>query len=253
MAWSTAEVARASGVTARTLRYYGEIKLLSPAWIGPGGQRYYEESQLLRLQQILLLRELGLALDEIGKILDSQMDELEALRAHHQRLVEERKRLDMLTRTVARTIAELQQAREENTMPKINRPENLFAGFSPSQYETDLREGWPELARRSEQVAASMTPDEIEQGQRERTAQMIRMAELMAAGTPVDAAAVQAEVDSQYQAMAQVQAMDAAQFRAIGQACVDNAQWRAAYEAVAVGLAEYQRDAIRAYADARLT
>ncbi|WP_197085386.1 TipAS antibiotic-recognition domain-containing protein, partial [Saccharothrix sp. ST-888] len=37
-----------------------------------------------------------------------------------------------------------------------------------------------------------------------------------------------------------------------GQACVDNEQWRAAYEAIAAGLAEYQRDAIQAYADANL-
>lgn len=252
MAWPIAEVARMSGVTARTLRYYGEINLLSPAWIGPGGHRYYEESQLLRLQQILLLRELGLGLDEIGKVLDQQVDELEALRAHHQRLVLERKRLDTLTRTVARTITELQKAREENTMPRINRPENLFAGFNAAQHDAELREEWPELAQRSEHLAASMTQSDIEQGQRERTAQMIRMAELMTAGVPADAPAVQAEVDSQYQALAQFQMTDAARFRAIGQACVDNEQWRAAYEAIAAGLAEYQRDAIQAYVDIKL-
>ncbi|KJK54931.1 MerR family transcriptional regulator, partial [Saccharothrix sp. ST-888] len=248
MAWPIAEVARMSGVTTRTLRYYGEIDLLSPAWIGTGGHRYYEESQLLRLQQILLLRELGLGLDEIGKVLDQQVDELEALRAHHQRLVLERRRLDILTRTVARTITELQKAREENSMTRINRPENLFAGFNAAQHDAELREEWPELAQRSEHVAASMTQADIEQGQRERTAQMIRMAELMTAGTPTGAPAAQTEVGSQYQALAQVQVMDAAQFRAIGQACVDNEQWRAAYEAIAAGLAEYQRDAIQAYA-----
>lgn len=53
MAWPIAEVARMSGVTARTLRHYDEIGLLSPARIGTNGHRYYEERQLLQRQQIL--------------------------------------------------------------------------------------------------------------------------------------------------------------------------------------------------------
>ncbi|MFJ3790982.1 MerR family transcriptional regulator [Kitasatospora sp. NPDC090091] len=254
MAWPIAEVARMSGVTARTLRHYGEIGLLRPAWIGVNGHRHYGESELLRLQQILVLRELGLGLSEISEILSEQVDQLESLRAHHQRLVEERKRLDILTRTVARTIAELQNAKEDNTMPNINRPENLFEGFSPSEdhFGDDVRENWPELTEASQRRAAAMTPEEVEQGQRERTAQMIRMAELMVAGTPADDPAVLAEVDAQYQAMAQVHVMGAEEFTAIGEACVANEQWRAAYEQIAAGLAEYQRDAIVAYADTRL-
>jgi hypothetical protein len=49
MAWPIAELARMSGVTARTLRHYDEIGLLPPARIGSNGHRYYEERQLLRL------------------------------------------------------------------------------------------------------------------------------------------------------------------------------------------------------------
>jgi DNA-binding transcriptional MerR regulator len=55
MAWSIADVARMSGVTSRTLRHYDEIGLLAPASIGSNGHRYYEEAELLRLQQILQL------------------------------------------------------------------------------------------------------------------------------------------------------------------------------------------------------
>ncbi|WP_035859783.1 MerR family transcriptional regulator [Kitasatospora cheerisanensis] len=80
MAWPIAEVARMSGVTARTLRHYSEIGLLRPAWIGANGHRHYAEDELLRLRQILVLRELGLGLREIGEILSSQADRLEALR-----------------------------------------------------------------------------------------------------------------------------------------------------------------------------
>ena len=62
MEWPIAEVARMSGVTARTLRHYDETGLLPPARTGAGGHRYYGPAQLLRLQQILVLRTLGLGL-----------------------------------------------------------------------------------------------------------------------------------------------------------------------------------------------
>jgi len=50
-----------SKVTSRTLRHYDAVGLLAPAWVADNGRRYYEREQLVRLQQILLLRELGLA------------------------------------------------------------------------------------------------------------------------------------------------------------------------------------------------
>ncbi|GAA3378568.1 hypothetical protein GCM10020367_58590 [Streptomyces sannanensis] len=82
---------------------------------------------------------------------------------------------------------------------------------------------------------------------------MIRLAELMAADLPADADPVQAEVDAQYRALTEVRAVSAEEFRAIGRSCVDNEAWHAAYERVAPGLAAYQRDAVEAYATARLS
>ena len=72
MAWSTAQVARMSRVSSRTLRHYDRIGLLPPARVAGNGYRYYERDQLLRLQQILVLRELGLDLDAIRRYLEAQ-------------------------------------------------------------------------------------------------------------------------------------------------------------------------------------
>ncbi|WP_406222423.1 MerR family transcriptional regulator [Streptomyces decoyicus] len=253
MAWPTAEVARMSGVTARTLRHYDEIGLLPPARIGSNGHRYYEEAQLLQLQQILVLRALDVGLPEISRILAAQVDELEALRGHHRRLLAERDRLDVLAGTVSRTITELERSRMEGRpMTCINRPENLFEGVRPAQYMESLRD-FPELAGAIERRTSTMSEAEIEAGHRERTAQMIRLGELLAAGTPADAEAVQAEVDAQYRALVELRAVSAQEYRAIGRSCVENEPWRAVYEAIAPGLAEYQRDAIEAYATTRLS
>ncbi|MFG2986462.1 MerR family transcriptional regulator [Streptomyces sp. NPDC048258] len=247
---SIAEVARMSGVTARTLRHYDEIGLLPPARIGANGHRYYEDRQLLLLQQILVLRALDVGLPEIGRILAEQVDEVEALRGHHRRLLAERDRLDALAGTVARTIVELEQSRKDGQTMTINRPENLFEGVQPSQYEENMRD-FPELAEEVGRRAATMSQADAEAGHRERTAQMIRLAELMAAGHQADAEPVQAEIGAQYRALTELRAVSAEEYRAIGRSCVDNEVWRAAYEAITPGLAAYQRDAIEAYARSR--
>ncbi|MQS11602.1 MerR family transcriptional regulator [Streptomyces kaniharaensis] len=253
MAWPIAEVARMSGVTARTLRHYDEIGLLPPAWIGSNGHRYYEERQLLQLQQILVLRALGVGLPEIARILGDQVDELEALRSHHDRLLAERDRLDALAATVSRTIAELEQSRKDGTpMTSINRPENLFEGIQHTDVEDSLRD-FPEHAEAALRATAAMSQAEVEAGQRERTTQMIRLAELMTAGHPADAEPVQRRIDTEYRALTALRPVSVEEYRAIARAVVENAQWRAAYEAIAPGLAAYQRAAMEAYAVARLS
>lgn len=199
-----------------------------------------------------MLRALDVGLPEIGRVLADQVDTVDALRGHHRRLLAERDRLDALATTVSRTIAELEQSRRDGRpMTAINRPENLFEGIQPSQYEGNLRD-FPGLAEEAGRRAAVMTPAETEAGQRERTALMIRLAEHMAAGVPVDAEPVQAEIEAQYTALTALHAVSADEYRAIGRSCVDNERWRAAYEAIAPGLAAYQRDAIEAYAASRL-
>ncbi|MFF2777466.1 MerR family transcriptional regulator [Streptomyces sp. NPDC058052] len=251
MDWPIAEVARMSGVTARTLRHYDETGLLPPARIGAGGRRYYGERQLLRLQQILVLRALGVGLCDIGRILSEEVDEVDALERHHQRLLAERDRLDVLAGTVSRTIAELKQSRKDGNPMTINRPENLFEGVTPSQYEENMRD-FPELAADVGRRAATMSEADADAAHRARTAQMIRLAELMAAGHPADAEPVQAEIHAQYRALTGLRAVSAEEYRAIGRSLVGNETWRAAYEAIVPGLAAYQRDAIEAYAITRL-
>lgn len=253
MAWSIAEVARMSGVTSRTLRHYDEVGLLPPAWVGSNGYRYYEEGELLRLQRILVMRELGLGLVEIGAVLAEQVDRVEALRAHHLRLVAERDRLDTLVRTVARTIAELEEAKGMDDMTKINRPENLFEGFDGTRQSDEARERWPQAWEQSRQVIETLSAEDVEQWQREVTAQMIRIAEFMAAGTPVADPAVQAEIDAHYQGVCRFWTPNATAYKGLAQTYVDDPQFRRNFDKIAEGLAAYQRDAMVAYADTRLS
>jgi MerR family Zn(II)-responsive transcriptional regulator of zntA len=68
--FSSGDLARATGNTVRTIRFYEEEGLLTPAVISDGGHRRYTEDDLERLRLITDLRELGLSLLEIRSILD---------------------------------------------------------------------------------------------------------------------------------------------------------------------------------------
>jgi len=67
------DAAARAGVSARTLRYYEELGLLSPSGYTAGGERRYRQDDLVQLDRILELREvLGMNLEEIKRFLDSE-------------------------------------------------------------------------------------------------------------------------------------------------------------------------------------
>lgn len=73
------DAATRCGVSARTLRYYEELGLLTPSLYTPGGERRYTDEDLTQLERILELREvLGMNLDEIKEFLafETRLDEL---------------------------------------------------------------------------------------------------------------------------------------------------------------------------------
>ncbi|MGC5324217.1 MerR family transcriptional regulator [Brevibacillus sp. SYSU BS000544] len=67
--WKVGELAKLTGLTIRTLRYYDQIGLFSPSGYSDSGHRLYNEEDLSRLHQILALKELNLSLDEVKSVL----------------------------------------------------------------------------------------------------------------------------------------------------------------------------------------
>ncbi len=89
MAYTVKKLAKISEISIRTLRFYDEIGLLKPAYYGDNNYRYYEEEQLLMLQQILFDRELGFPLNDIQMIIISDdFNKIDALISHKKILVE---------------------------------------------------------------------------------------------------------------------------------------------------------------------
>ena len=92
------EFAGFTGVSVRTLHYYDEIGLLTPAFVDRStGYRFYDENSLLRMQEILFYRELDFSLKSIGEILSSpNYDKNKALKEQKHLLTLKKERLERL-------------------------------------------------------------------------------------------------------------------------------------------------------------
>jgi DNA-binding transcriptional MerR regulator/quercetin dioxygenase-like cupin family protein len=124
MAYTVKQVSAMSGVSVRTLHFYDEVGLLKPAYVGANGYRFYEEPQLLSLQQILFYRELGFELKQIKEVVNrADFEKLAALQSHRTVLEQQLARTRSLIETIDKTIEHLQGT-------KIMKTEELFQGFS---------------------------------------------------------------------------------------------------------------------------
>ena len=125
------EFAQFSGVSVRTLHYYDEIGLLKPSCVDRStGYRYYDETSVLRMQEILFYRELDFPLKSIGEILsDPQYDKNEALRQQRKLLELKKKRLEKLICAI------------DGAM----KGENIMKAFDNSEFEkhkVEAKEKW---------------------------------------------------------------------------------------------------------------
>lgn len=126
MAYTVKKISELSGVTIRTLHFYEELGLLKPAYHGSNGYRYYEEKELLQLQQILFFKQLGFSLKQIQKIVGrNDFDQLAALYSHKKSLTQEWEKIGQLLKTIENTIKHLKGK-------KKMKDKEIFDGFNIS-------------------------------------------------------------------------------------------------------------------------
>lgn len=185
------QVAKVSGASVRALHHYDEIGLLKPAHKGPNRYRYYGEGELLRLQQILIHRELDIPLSEIAAILDAPgFDRLATLQQQRNKLEAEAKRYAQLVRTIDRTIASLKGDR-------AMRSAELYKGISAAkqaEYEKWLVEKYggdmPERIETSRTKFAGLSEADKQNLQDDLQSLETAWVEAMEAGVPAESAAL---------------------------------------------------------------
>ena len=129
------EFAGLTGVSVRTLHYYDEIGLLKPYYVDEqNGYRFYDETSLERMQEILFYRELDFPLKSIAEILASPNYDKQKALAEQKRL------LTLKKERLTRLIAALEQAEKgEITMSAFDNSEYETAR---QQYEDEAKQRW---------------------------------------------------------------------------------------------------------------
>jgi DNA-binding transcriptional MerR regulator len=134
------EVARLAGVSVRTLHHYDHIELLTPSHRSAAGYRLYTDADLLRLQQILIGRALGLALEDVRALLDDpSLDRRELLARQRAQLIERVRTTDAMIRSIDTAIALLNERDCGSTTMNMK---DIFDGFDPAEYEPEARTRW---------------------------------------------------------------------------------------------------------------
>jgi MerR family transcriptional regulator, thiopeptide resistance regulator len=249
MSYSVGQVSDLAGVTIRTLHHYDEIGLLSPSGRSAAGYRIYEEVDLERLRQILFYRELGFTLEEIATIVDDpRTDTIGHLR--HQR--------GLLTQRIERLramVAAIDHEMEAKTMGIRLTPEErfeVFGDFDPGEYaeEAEQRWGGTEAYRQSQRRVATYTKEDWLRIKAEEEEVRANLAAAFTAGLAPDSEEAMAAAEAHrrhisrwfYECSYDVH-------RGLTDMYVSDERFRANYDALAPGLAQFIRNAAYANAD----
>ncbi len=241
------EVSELAGVTVRALHHYDEIGLLAPSARSEAGYRLYSHADLLRLQEILVWRQLGFALSEIQVILDEpSYDRGRALRRQRELVDRELERLS----GVARALDVALDAHESGT--KLEEA-TMFDGFDHAEYEEEARERWGHTDAYRESTRRAAGYGEREWGEINAESQEIAQAfaQALAAGEPADGAVARGLAERHRQQISQwFYPCSLEMHRGLGELYVADQRFARNYDRVAPGLAAYVRRAIVANADA---
>jgi DNA-binding transcriptional MerR regulator len=245
--WSIQDLARAAGTTSRTLRHYGSLGLLEPSRTGPNGYRYYGETALVRLQRILLLRELGLGLPAIAEVLDAEDDVPEALRTHLELLELERDRVGRQITAVQTTLHRLDDGRPLVASEALN-------GFDHRQYEDEVAERWGrDAADESDDWWGSLSPAEQAAIQQQQLDIARDFGAACAAGLSAESPAVQHLARRQYDWLSLMTEPTKSYVIGLGEMYVDDPRFATGYDRHAPGTAILVRDAMTLFADRNLS
>ncbi|WP_029042516.1 MerR family transcriptional regulator [Cucumibacter marinus] len=251
--YTVSEVARMSGVTVRTLHHYDEIGLLPPAHIGENRYRYYGREELLRLQQILLHRALGLPLEEISAILDDpDFDRVATLQKHRRKLQTEAEHYADLIRTIDRTIADL---KGDDVMSDMDLYSGLVPAEKQAEYEAWLVEKYgPDMAediKRSKQVMADWTKGDMEAAMKQLAIAEQGLANAMDRGISAEDSANDPliEIHRAWVARMWDKPCPPQAYAGLADMYLSHPDFEARYESIAKGFTTYLTDAMKAWAE----
>lgn len=249
MAHTIGEVAKLAHVSIRTLHHYDEIGLLAPSGRSEAGYRLYSASDLERLQQVLFYRELGFGLAEIAGLMSNPaLDRREALAAQRELIAGRASRLGAMLRLIDKTLASLEGG---IAMTKEEMFE-VFGDFDPSVHEQEVQQRWgdTDAYKESARRAKGYTKADWQRFKDEQEAVGARMIELFDAGVaPSDPRSMDVAEDARLQIDKWFYPLSREMHVCLGEMYIADPRFKATYDKMRDGLAQWLRDAIKANAE----
>lgn len=251
MIYKINELAKLSGVSTRTLRYYNQIDLLVPEKNDSNGYRIYGQVQVDKLQQILFYRELGVSLADIKTILSSSdYDREKMLERHLSALLNKRERIDLLITNLKTTIRSLKgdiamsdkEKFEGFKQKMLEENEKIYGDELRSKYDKETLEG-------SVQKVKGMSEEAWEKTQELSTQINALLKVAVSEGNPASETA-QSVCDLHRQWLCMFWKEDTYSkevHKALAEGYVADERFTAYYDKIAVGGTKFLRDAVAIY------
>ncbi|MCL2004215.1 MAG: MerR family transcriptional regulator [Oscillospiraceae bacterium] len=249
MEYSANKLAKMSGVSTRTLRWYDEIGLLKPVRVASSGYRIYGQAELDTLQQVLCYRELGFPLVEIKKLMSAPgYSREQAFVSHLAELHMKRERLDALIHNVAKSIAAMKGEASMSDQEKFEGLKQSLIDENERKYGAEIREKYGDAAvDESNTQLKGLTQEQYGEGERLRVEMEAALKAAFDGGDPAGASARKA-CDLHRQWLCVFYPKYSKEYhKGLGEMYVADERFRANYDKIAPGCAEFLRDAIHLY------
>lgn len=243
--YSVKQLSELAGVSVRALHHYDEIDLLKPSYRSDKGYRFYQREELFRLQQIMFYKTLGYSLDKIKSILDTKdFDLITALQSHKRVLETRAVDLNKLLETIDKTINEL-----KNKEGMITDKE-MYEGFRPEEVASikeETREKWPEESVEVESRIKEMSKSAWRETKQEAEEINLWLSNLM--HKPVADVEVQKVIKLHFQHLHRFYEVSEERYRGLATMYVEDERFKAHYDKVKPGLAEFLNKGIHQFCD----
>lgn len=243
------QTARTVGVSVRTLHHWDEIGLVSPTARTWAGYRLYGADDIARLQRVLVYRELGMKLADIGRLIDNDaVDETDHLVAQRELLCA---RIDRLQEMVS-AVDRMMEANEMNEKLTPQEQAEAFGSQWDDRFAEEAEERWGDTDewRQSEAVKSAMTAHDWQRVRKESEAFEADLGAAFAAGAEPGSAEANALAERHFAQIGQWFDMTYDKQVLIAQGYVQDPRWAKHYDRLAEGLTPWLKAIIDANAQA---
>lgn len=248
MVLSISDAAAFAGVSARVLRHYDELGLMTPSSRTTAGYRQYSDDDLARLQRIAAYRELGIGLDDIRRLLDAEPTQA------IEQLEQQEALLASAVQRLTRQLAFVTKTRKARTMGVNLTPEEMEAVFGdhdPTQYQEEAEQRWgdTDAYKESHRRTSSYTKEDWARQAAETEAVELQFLSAMSAGLSAESVEAKAAAERhRLQIDSWFYPCSYEMHSGLAEMYVADPRFTAHYDKRGAGLAVYVRDAIIANA-----